>query len=60
MCPRPERLEAWKRLASDLPAETLATLTREIALEDTISAAPKFLSGEIRGRVIVPIAPDLT
>ncbi|PCD76258.1 MDR family oxidoreductase [Pseudothioclava arenosa] len=60
MCPRPERLEAWKRLASDLPAETLAALTREIALEDTISAAPKFLSGEIRGRVIVPIAPDLT
>lgn len=60
MCPRPERLEAWKRLASDLPAETLATLTREIALEDTISAAPKFLSGDIRGRAIVPIAPELT
>jgi acrylyl-CoA reductase (NADPH) len=60
MCPRPERLAAWQRLGSDLPAKTLAALTREIPLEAAIEAAPKFLSGDMRGRVIVPIAPDLT
>jgi acrylyl-CoA reductase (NADPH) len=60
MCPRPERLAAWQRLASDLPAKTLAALTRESPLEAAIEAAPKFLSGDMRGRVIVPIAPDLT
>jgi hypothetical protein len=28
-------------------------------LEDVIETAPKFLSGEVRGRIVVPVNPSL-
>jgi len=55
MCPRPERLEAWRRLGGDLDVAKLAVIGRETGLTDVLSLAPKLLDGEVRGRVIVDV-----
>ncbi len=55
MCPRPERLEAWRRLASDLDVAKLATISQEVGLSDVLPLASKLLNGEVRGRVIVDV-----
>ncbi len=59
MCPKPERLDAWQHLAKELDMDRLETMITEVAFGDVIETAPKFLSGEIRGRIVVPIAPDI-
>ena len=55
MCPRAERLEAWRRLGADLDISKLETISTEISLPDAIPAASKLIRGEIRGRVIVDV-----
>ncbi|MDP3420587.1 MAG: MDR family oxidoreductase [Thiobacillus sp.] len=55
MCPRPERLEAWRRLASNLDVAKLATISQEVGLSDVLPLASKLLNGEVRGRVIVDV-----
>lgn len=55
MCPRPERIEAWRRLASDLNVSKLATISQEFGLTEVIPLAPKLLDGEVRGRVVVDV-----
>ncbi len=55
MCPLPRRKEAWKRLESDLDRGKLAAMTAEIPLSDVIATAPRILSGEVRGRIVVKI-----
>jgi acrylyl-CoA reductase (NADPH) len=55
MCPLGKRKEAWKRLASDLDRQKLASMTSEIALSDVPSAAAAILKGEVRGRIVVKI-----
>jgi acrylyl-CoA reductase (NADPH) len=55
MCPRERRLVAWKRLASELPANALAKIGRTITLEEVPSAAADILSGRVRGRVVVDV-----
>jgi acrylyl-CoA reductase (NADPH) len=55
MCPRPERLQAWQRLATDLDVGKLALITHEIGLADVIPTARKLLDGQVRGRVVVKI-----
>lgn len=59
MCPRADREGAWKRLAKDLDYEKLEEMISEVALEDVIATAPKFLEGQVKGRIVVPVAPDL-
>ena len=56
MCPREERLEAWRRLAADLDPDKLASITEEIALPEVIPAAERLVAGRIRGRIVVPLA----
>jgi acrylyl-CoA reductase (NADPH) len=58
MCPREERLAAWRRLAEDLDPNKLASITEEIALSDVISAAELLIAGRIRGRIVVPLARE--
>jgi acrylyl-CoA reductase (NADPH) len=55
MCPRPLRLEAWQRLATDLDRKKLASMTTEIGLADVTEKAPLILKGEVRGRIVVKI-----
>src|SRR5215212_11833058 len=55
MCPRPLRLEAWKRLVTDLDKGALERMTSEIPLADVTEKAPSILKGEVRGRIVVKI-----
>jgi acrylyl-CoA reductase (NADPH) len=55
MCPRPERLEAWRRLGSDLDMSKLTTITHEASLAEVLPLASKLLNGEVRGRVVVDV-----
>ncbi len=59
MCPRADRLEAWRRLGQDLDPTILDSLSQEVPLADVVSAAGRLMQGRIRGRIIVPIAPEL-
>lgn len=53
MKPRPERLEAWRRLGELLDTEQLDAITRTIGLEEAVATAEELLAGRVRGRVVV-------
>jgi acrylyl-CoA reductase (NADPH) len=53
MCPRADRMAAWRRLSQDLDMEKLEFLTEEIGLSQAIDRAAGFLEGRIRGRIVV-------
>jgi len=55
MCPREDRLNAWKRLATDLDVSKLEMMTTEISLSETLDVAAKLMQGEVRGRVVVDV-----
>lgn len=59
MCPKPERMAAWARLATDLDLSKLQDMAVEIAFDEVLEAAPKLLAGQVRGRVVIPINPSL-
>lgn len=56
VAPKSDRLEAWRRMATDLDVAKLETLINEVSLENVITEAPRLLAGQIRGRIVVPIA----
>lgn len=58
MCPKADRLEAWRRLARDLDPAKLGDLARDVPLDGVIAAAGELVQGRIRGRVIVPVGGD--
>ncbi len=53
--PMQDRLEAWRRLASDLDRTKLAAISHAIPFDDVFEAGRKILKGEIRGRLVVTI-----
>jgi acrylyl-CoA reductase (NADPH) len=55
MCPTPDRLEAWRRLGSDLDIAKLGVISREIGLSEVMPFATKLLNGEVKGRVVVDV-----
>jgi acrylyl-CoA reductase (NADPH) len=55
MCPRDERIEAWRRLARDLPLDRLDAMTVTVTLSALPELAPRILAGAVRGRVIVDL-----
>lgn len=55
MCPKPDRLEAWSRLASDLDLGKLEEMITTLPFSEVIDTAPKFLDGAVRGRIVVPV-----
>jgi len=55
MCPRRERLEAWRRLGSDLDISKLAAISNEVGLSEVMPLAEQLLNGEVRGRVVVDV-----
>ncbi len=55
MCPTPDRLEAWRRLGSDLDIAKLGVISREIGLSEVMPYATKLLNGEVKGRVVVDV-----
>ena len=55
MCPRRERLEAWRRLGSDLDISKLTAISNEVGLSEVMPLAGQLLNGEVRGRVVVDV-----
>ena len=55
MCPREERIEAWRRLAHDLPLDRLDRMTETVPLAALPDLAPKILKGAVRGRIVVDV-----
>ncbi|MFV1943656.1 MDR family oxidoreductase [Pseudomonas luteola] len=49
------RVEAWNRLQTDLDLSMLSEITREITLEEAITASTDLLQGKIRGRLVVNV-----
>jgi acrylyl-CoA reductase (NADPH) len=54
-CPTAERIQAWKRLARDLPPEKLDSAIETAALADLPRLAPEILAGKVRGRVVIDV-----
>jgi acrylyl-CoA reductase (NADPH) len=55
MRPRPDRVEAWRRLSRDLEIKTLELLVEEISLAQALERAGLFLEGRVRGRILVDV-----
>jgi acrylyl-CoA reductase (NADPH) len=55
MAPRELRLRAWERLAEDLDAATLDTVTSTRPLADAPELAEQMLRGRVRGRVVLTV-----
>jgi acrylyl-CoA reductase (NADPH) len=53
--PLAKRERAWQRLARDLPAETLAGMTRVEPMSKLAELAPTILAGQVRGRVVIDV-----
>jgi len=53
MAPRALRLEAWRRIATELDHAKLSSLSRTIGFDDIIASARDIVDGKIRGRVVV-------
>src|SRR5580698_9502241 len=55
MAPTHPRQLAWDRLARDLDAAALDSISTTVALPEAIAAAQQIVTGSIRGRVIVDV-----
>jgi putative YhdH/YhfP family quinone oxidoreductase len=55
LTPREERIEAWKRLASDLDFEHLKAISRVEPLSNIFDLANGLLGGTLHGRVVVDV-----
>jgi acrylyl-CoA reductase (NADPH) len=56
-CPLEHRKVAWNRLANELPADLLESMTVEHNLEDVLELAEKIVAGKTRGRVVIAVNP---
>ncbi|MEL6533494.1 MAG: acryloyl-CoA reductase [Pseudomonadota bacterium] len=55
MQPYDNRLEAWQRIASDLPMDKLEAMVHPAALSDLPELGAAILKGGVRGRVVVDV-----
>jgi len=55
MCPKPARLEAWQRLARDLPLAKLEAMTVVAPLSQVPQLAEEIIKGQVRGRVVIDV-----
>ncbi len=55
MRPRPDRVEAWRRLSRDLEVHKLELLAQEVSLAQALERAGSVLEGQVRGRIIVDV-----
>lgn len=56
MCPAARRVEAWSRLAAEMPKDALDALTQEVPLSALPQQADRILKGQIRGRLVVDVS----
>ncbi len=55
MRPYADRVEAWQRIASDLPLDMLEAMIEPAGLGDLPEIGRKILKGQVRGRVVVDV-----
>lgn len=53
VCPKPTRIEAWRRLAHELDKTKLASMTTHIPFDQVMDAARDIVAGKVRGRIVV-------
>ena len=53
MAPRGVRDAAWARLASDLPAGVLGSMTEVVPMSELLDRGPSIMDGKVRGRWVV-------
>ncbi|MDV2966791.1 MDR family oxidoreductase [Nitratireductor aquimarinus] len=53
MAPKALRLEAWRRIATELDHAKLSSIASVIPFSDVLSAAEDIIEGRVRGRVVV-------
>jgi acrylyl-CoA reductase (NADPH) len=53
MAPKEVRLEAWRRIGTDLDHAKLAALSTTIGFDGIIQAANDIIEGKVRGRIVV-------
>lgn len=54
--PMARRVEAWRRLATDLDIGKLEALSFDVPFTEIVDTAPKILAGQVRGRAIVDLS----
>jgi len=52
---REERLEVWRRLATDLPLPLLDSMIQEEPLDRVVELGEKILAGGVRGRIVIRV-----
>ncbi|WP_350333593.1 acryloyl-CoA reductase [Coralliovum pocilloporae] len=55
MRPYEDRVEAWKRIASDLPMDKLESMIEPATLSDLPDLGRAILKGQVKGRVVVDV-----
>jgi acrylyl-CoA reductase (NADPH) len=55
MCPADRRRAAWARLARDLPADKLASMTQVVPLGEVPALSQSIVAGAVRGRVVIDV-----
>ncbi|WP_415896721.1 MDR family oxidoreductase [Neptuniibacter sp. QD72_48] len=55
MCPYDRRLEAWKRLETQLPDNAVGDIAQIIALNELPDYAERITNGQVKGRVVVDL-----
>lgn len=55
MRPKPDRIEAWARLARDLDISKLGAMTSHAKLDDLPRLGAEIVEGKVRGRVVIDL-----
>jgi acrylyl-CoA reductase (NADPH) len=55
MAPKPKRLAAWARLASDLDRAMLHAMTEARPVRDVVALAPEIIAGRVKGRIVLDV-----
>jgi len=55
LCPLPQRLKAWRRVAKDLPLDKLDAMIRPAQLAEVPTLGSEILKGRIKGRIVVDV-----
>jgi acrylyl-CoA reductase (NADPH) len=54
-CPRELRLDAWNRLARELPKDAIERMIQRISLQELPDVSKQILKGQLHGRVVVDV-----
>ena len=55
MKPYDDRLQAWNRIAQDLPIEKLESMIQTVSLNDVPALGKDILKGQVKGRIVVDV-----